>query len=135
MAKALTIDDTKRFLHALYSMALVFSDEMTLDRQRLYWETCRDEVSIDEWEYACKRAIKQETFHKVPRPAVLLRYVTEWRAEKRRRTEAERDQPMTREQLVQLREELVSPEEVHALIASIWPFGQTPTPASQARET
>ena len=134
MTTTLRTEDMTRFITALYSMALMFADEIGQDKIRLYWETFRDKVSIDEWEYACRAAITHETFHKVPLPAVLLGYVTERRDEAARlRREAAREAPATREQLLQLREQLVSPEEVQALIASVWPAGKEPPPAVPPR--
>jgi hypothetical protein len=44
----------------------------------------RDRISIEEWEYACGKAMERETFHKVPLPAMLFDYVQECRAAQQR---------------------------------------------------
>ena len=54
---------------------MMFADELTEPRQRLYWQLFRDRVTIDEWEEACTQAMQRETFHKVPLPAALYGYI------------------------------------------------------------
>ena len=89
----LTQDDRPRFFHALAAMGVMFSDELTQPRQKLYWESFRDRVTVQEWEYACAEAIGRETFHKVPLPAHLWTYVEEYRqGQARRREQEERQQ-------------------------------------------
>jgi hypothetical protein len=60
-------------------MALIFCDDVSRERQMLYWRVLHEQVSIDEWEYACQQAMRRETFHKVPLPGQLLDYVREYR--------------------------------------------------------
>lgn len=79
MERLMTLDDSPRFFQALAAMGLIFSDDLSKDRQRLYWEIFRDRITLAEWEYACHQAISRETFHKVPLPAVLMDYVRECR--------------------------------------------------------
>jgi hypothetical protein len=119
----LTAADRPRFFQALAAMGLNFSDELTKPRQTLYWQVFAPKLTIDEWEYACFQAIERENFHKVPLPAVLLDYVREYRRAQR---DARGQQPgvegmCTRQQLLAVRESLVDPAEVNALIASVWP--------------
>lgn len=80
-------DDELRFSKALAEMALMFADEVSKPRARLYWELFRDSVTIAEWEYACMQAITRETFHKVPLPAHLMTYVEEYRSARLRQIE------------------------------------------------
>ena len=119
-----------RFFQALNTMGEFFGDELSELRQRMYWEICRDRLVIEEWEYACLQAMARETFHKVPLPAQLLDYVREYRSAKHA-TGWQRDEmpdgSHTREQLLQLREALITPEEIHALIKSALPgYGWEP---------
>ena len=76
--------DVERFYSALEALATMFSDEMTKERRELYWMALREDISIQEWEYACTQAIKRETFHNVPLPARLMEYAREYRTEQRR---------------------------------------------------
>ena len=71
--------DSVRFFQALNAMSLMFSDEMTIARQKLYWATLSGPLTIEEWEAACLQALTCETFHKVPLPAVLLSYAKQYR--------------------------------------------------------
>ena len=122
--------DNVRFFKALNILAAVFSDEMTEIRQRTYWQLFCDKITIEEWEYACTQAMTREIFHKVPLPAQLLDYVREYRSAKRA-TDWQRDEmpdgSHTREQLLQLREALITPEEIRQLIQSALPgYGWEP---------
>ena len=81
----MTKDDRARFFHALASLGVMFSDELTQPRQKLYWELLCHEITIDEWEYACQQAMVRETFHKVPLPAQLMDYIREYRQEQARK--------------------------------------------------
>jgi hypothetical protein len=72
--------ESTRFLELLNALGVMFSDELSRPRQLLYWETFRDRITLEEWEYAASAAIQRETFHKVPLPAVLMQYVLEYRA-------------------------------------------------------
>jgi ribosomal 50S subunit-associated protein YjgA (DUF615 family) len=119
--------DQPRFFHALAAMGLLFSDELTKPRQQLYWEILQDHVTIDEWEYACAEAMGRETFHKIPVPGQLLEYVKEYRrAQREIRLQAQCAEGVrTRKRLLEIRESLVDPAEVDALIASVWPEEHT----------
>lgn len=77
--------DMGRFFSSLVAMSTHFSDDMSPERQQLYWELLKDELSIAEWEYGCTQAMKHETFHKVPLPAVLIAYAQPYREEQHRR--------------------------------------------------
>jgi hypothetical protein len=72
-------EHSDRFFQALSAMGVMFSDELSKQRLLLYWETFREEVTIEEWEYTCVQAMRRETFHKVPLPAALMDYVREYR--------------------------------------------------------
>ena len=81
--------DIPRFFQALNSLGVMFCDELSKDRQQLYWTAMRVDVSIEEWEYACMQAIQCETFHKVPLPAILWTYIETFRQEQACRQEQE----------------------------------------------
>ena len=122
--------DIQPFLEALNEMGEFFSDELSELRQRSYWRLLEDKCSLAEWCYACTQAMTRETFHKVPLPAQLLDYVREYRSTKHT-TGWQRDEmpdgSHTREQLLQLREALITPAEVRALIESALPgYGWEP---------
>ena len=102
------------FLTALETLAAVCADPLEEIRLKAYWELMRDRLTLEEWCYACTKAIEQETHHQFPMPAVLLEYVKEYRWWQR---EATQRPPPPR----QIREDLVSQEEVRRLLASIWP--------------
>jgi hypothetical protein len=79
------------FLVSLNALGVMFSDEISKPRQRLYWEALKDIITLEEWNYATLAAIRRETFHKVPLPARLMEYVDEYRAhQERRRWEEQR---------------------------------------------
>ena len=122
--------DLQPFLEALNEMGEFFSDELSELRQRSYWRIMENKCSLTEWQYACLQAMARETFHKVPLPAQLMDYVREYR-DARRATLWQHDEmpdgSHTREQLLQLREALISPAEIHALIESALPgYGWKP---------
>jgi len=116
-------NDVERFFQALTNMAVMFSDEMSKERLRQYWQLFEDKVSIEEWEYAAEQAMLRETFHKVPLPAQLMDYVREYRQKQKEwLAQAQRAQGSPTEQrLLQLRESLVDPAEVRALIEKALP--------------
>ena len=122
----MTPEDNTVFFRTLSSMGLLFSDEMTKPRQKLYWDLMQD-VTIEEWLYACEQAMRRETFHKVPLPAHLLDYVREYRKNTRQSfmREERADGSHTDAQLLQLREPLVCAENVRRLIRTIWPAYET----------
>lgn len=115
-------EDRKAFFQALNTMGEFFCDELSEIRQRVYWQLFGG-VTVQEWEYASLRAMAEETFHKVPLPAVLMEYVRAYRTSRRSTIQPTdpRMRPGTTEQVLALREELVSPEEIRKLIASVWP--------------
>lgn len=82
-------EDKARFSEALSAMGIMFSDEMTRPRINVYWGLFAPQCNVDEWVYACTRAMHAETFHKVPLPAVLFGYIEEYRVERRQRRERE----------------------------------------------
>ena len=59
----------------------MFCDELTKERQKLYWKALHARLTIEEWEYACETAMDRETFHKIPLPAVLMAYAAEYQQE------------------------------------------------------
>lgn len=66
--------DHPRFFKSLVAMGDFFCDELSEARQAIYFAVFH-RVAIEAWEYACLEAIRTETFHKVPLPAVLLEHV------------------------------------------------------------
>lgn len=115
--------DIQTFIETLNEMGEVFCDRLSEVRQRSYWRLLRDLCTLDEWRYACTQALLRETFHKVPVPAQLLDYVREYRRAQRELRESPRgaDGVHTRAELLALREPLAAPDEIAALIASVWP--------------
>ena len=119
----MTKDDIPRFLKSLADMGILFADELTKERQRIYWRTLNDTMTIDEWQYACEQAMARSDFHKVPLPAALIAYAME-----RRRAEDQCLAARARERELLTAgpsQFLGTPEEnlanVRALIASVWP--------------
>lgn len=101
-------------------MGVIFNDDLSPVRQKLYWALFRDCVTIDEWEYASLQAMARETFHKMPLPGQLLDYVREYRRVQRDNVRCA-DGVLTRKPQLELRDSLVDPAELDALIASVWP--------------
>lgn len=61
-------------------MSEYFGDPMTPLRQRVYWDCCTEShVTLDEWAFACSRAMAEATFTRIPLFAVLRSYVEEIR--------------------------------------------------------
>lgn len=118
-----------RFFQGLLAMSELFTDPLTTMRQKLYWHLLSDKLAIEEWEYACHKAMQAETFYKVPLPAALMEYVREYRASQKQTSFRDEmpDGSHTREQLLQLREALIAPEEIRQLIQSALPgYGWEP---------
>ena len=88
----MTLEDRSRFFRSLNAMGTMFSDEVSTQRQALYWDAFRDRITIEEWEYACREAIAKVAFNKLPLPAVLLGYIHELHAKQRRRAEEQAKQ-------------------------------------------
>jgi hypothetical protein len=81
----MTSQDEVIFYHSLNLLGTFFTDELTETRQRLYWQVMKDNCTIEEWQQACYGVMEHEAFHKVPLPAILLRYVATYRDEYRKR--------------------------------------------------
>ena len=71
--------DLKAFLTTMTTMAELFCDEMSEQRQLIYWECFKSACTLAEWEKACAHAMRQETFYKVPLPAILAQYIAMYR--------------------------------------------------------
>jgi hypothetical protein len=97
-------------------MAEVLANPISELKQRAYWSLLSPKISIEEWEGACKRAMLEETYSKIPLPAVLLGYAME-----RRQAAPPRGASHTNAELLAIREANFSAEEIRTLIASIWP--------------
>lgn len=69
--------DSHRFYVALISMADFFCDELSENRQRVYWQLFQQDT-IEAWEFACQVAMDREKFYKVPLPAVLREFIREY---------------------------------------------------------
>jgi hypothetical protein len=115
----MTTDDKVMFSTMLTSLGLVFNTSITEMLLQVYWMALTD-LPITALRHACAQVVKWD--REFPVPVVLRDYARDWM--EKQKYEA----PASTEQLLQLREELVSPEEVKALIASIWPNGETPAP-------
>lgn len=122
-----------RFFQSLVNMAIMFTDELSRQRQMLYWDEMHETVSIEEWEYACDEALRRHNFHKLPLPEQLRGYALEYRREKQQRQD--RIDAEKRLLLNPPRQGSGDPEEnrrnVAALIASVWPgeAARAPEPA------
>lgn len=79
-----------------------------------YWGLFRDKITLDEWECSCVKAMEEQTFHKVPTPALLMDSVRVYRQLAREQREHARRQ--TR-QLMAPEESL---EKVRELIAGVF---------------
>lgn len=69
------IHDQPSFFHALQTLAAVCCDELDELRLEAYWDLFAEECSLEEWQTVCHAALRGETFHKLPMPATLLRYL------------------------------------------------------------
>jgi len=116
-----------RFRKALEEMALQFEVELTEQRALLYWETCRDVIEPDEWEYACLEARRRETFYKLPLPAHLMDYVREYRRQRRQEVLLEQVEERTtsRHLLHALRPERKAAREAERLVNGAFPGYRT----------
>lgn len=112
------VNELPAFLTELNRMAMLFCDEMSKERVQLYWELFRDKVSLEEWQYACRKAMLGVEFPKVPMPAILMDYVKEFRS--LQLLEAQRAQRAEKPPL-QIREEQFSLEQLRQLQMNIWP--------------
>jgi hypothetical protein len=75
-------EDSSRFFLTLVRMGLMFSDQLSKERQLDYWDVLHDEMTIEEWEAVARQVKKQHRFHKVPLPADLIAFVQEARRPK-----------------------------------------------------
>jgi hypothetical protein len=87
--------DAARFYHALKSLELFFRDTLTEEHELMYWDTMREQCTIDEWEYACAQIRPRHDFNAVPLPAKLMPYIEEYRVS-RRQHDKEREQAQRR---------------------------------------
>ena len=74
-----------------------------------------EDLPIDAIQYACKQVFRNETF--MPVPAILRSYAKEWRKSQVPQCSV----PRSEQEVLALREELITPDEVRDLIASLWP--------------
>ena len=95
--------DADRFYQGLKSLELFFRDTLTEEHELMYWDTMRDQCSIEEWEYACEKVRGQHDFNSVPLPAKLMPLVEEYRSARQQqiidRWEANQRQLETAERL------------------------------------
>ena len=93
--------DEPRFLNALASLETLLRDQLSKDYKKLYFAvTIQKGWTIEEWEGACVLALGDETFHAVPLPGAMQRYIDELRAqEKESRVERDRIAAAERKQL------------------------------------
>lgn len=74
--------DRSHFFDALGLVATVMCDEMSEARTEAYFALFRDRCLLDEWQYACHQVLMEETFHKVPLPAIFMEHIRARKAEK-----------------------------------------------------
>ena len=72
-------NEREHFFLLLKAMGALFCDDPSFQRRLLYWDTLKDDCTIDEMDYAARQAMQRETFYKLPLPAHLLDYVREYR--------------------------------------------------------
>ena len=117
----MSLQEKPRFLRGLIAMGEFFGDDLSEVRQRLYWRTLGEKLTLAEWEAACLLAMERERFHKVPLPGVLMDYVREVRS-----------QAAPPRALAPPEDVGMLHSEVRALIASIWPGVSEETDRAQA---
>lgn len=121
--------DAKTFGMSLDQLGAIFNVELTLPKKHGYWIALED-LPLEAVQYACKQALKTESF--MPVPALLRTYAKEW-------ARLARDEQRAQSPLA-LREDLVSQEEVRRLLASVWPeererWAKDPIPPYEQKET
>lgn len=72
-----------------------------------------DDLPFEAVQYACKQVFRSETF--MPVPAIVRSYAKEWQTKQRMLA------PTTEHEQLSLRDALVTPAEVRALLAEVWP--------------
>lgn len=72
-------DQAPRFYDLLNEMQMFFEHELHPQKRTQYWRLLCEWISLDEWEYAVREAMRRETFFKVPLPGQLMDYVQEYR--------------------------------------------------------
>jgi len=110
----MTMQDLKDFSLCLDQLAEVFNVQLSSMKKHAYYLALQD-YPLDAIQAASIQALKEESFF--PVPAILRAYAKEWLGTQRGLAQAS---PAPGDQLA-LREELVDPEEVRRLIASVWP--------------
>lgn len=116
-----------RVTQDLITLADLFRDSLSETQMDSYWAILQPELSLDEWDYAYRAALKRTTFLRVPLPAVLIAYGLEYRAmasavEDALHAAERQVQRTTR--LLPMRDtslDMMSRAEVHAIIDRIWP--------------
>lgn len=95
-------------------MGQVFHLTLSRDHKAAYL-LALDDLPLEAVQYACRKVFRQETF--MPVPAIVRAYAKEWLQHQREQAEA----PQTTQELLTLREASVFPEELQALLRSVWP--------------
>ena len=89
----------------------------TLDRDdKAAYLIAVDDLPFEAVQYACKQVFRSETF--MPAPAIVRAYATDW---VKRQRGAHLDAPTSDAEFLALREALITPAEIHALIQSALP--------------
>lgn len=104
----------------LDSLKRIFHRHLEADDKAAYLLALSD-LPFEAIQHACIQALREETF--MPVPAILRAYAKDWQQTQRVRVQASGDQG----DMLALREELVDPEEVRRLIASVWPEDGVPS--------
>jgi hypothetical protein len=100
--------DAKTFGMHLDQLGSVFNVELPLQKKHGYWVALED-LPLEAVQYACVEVLKTEGF--MPAPSVLRSHAREWT----RLAKHQRPQPP------QLREDLLSLDELRQLQMQIWP--------------
>lgn len=125
------------FLQGLFLMGECFTDPLSEIRQRLYWSLFEQRCTLEEWQSACLMAMQDETFHKVPTPAVMWDYVKKYRKAQYRIQQALDMDRQAREQAKALENPPLSPDEMQqqlgTLFSQLSEGGVWPAPKRETR--
>lgn len=110
----MTTQDLKDFSLCLDQLAEVFNVQLSSMKKHAYYMALQD-YPLDAIQASSIQVLKEETFF--PVPAILRAYAKEWLGKQRVLAQGNGGQG----DMLALREELVDPEEVRRLIASVWP--------------
>ena len=104
--------DLPQFLIALLETAEVLNAELSATKQGGYWKVLQH-LPLDAFQAACVQIMGEEVYF--PAPIIFKERARAWRAQQQALTPGK-----TAQELLALRDALVPPEEIKALIAGVW---------------